>query len=193
MIANVIRATATTPTAATNSLSVWRSQVPSSGFEGGHSQHSLWNLSCQETEWERRSAPYFLQRHPRKQPVGKSFSKCKRSERVKVYLKKQQCNEADAEKSINMVTTALLHVWETNSAKRSVFFLSFQVVPVMFCAFSNMPWWKTHIKTLHFLCEFILSYCIYYSPIQRLCAIIITTNYLTAIALLFIAVQEVWA
>lgn len=122
MIANVIPTTATTLTASTNSLSVWLSQVPSSGFEGGHSQHSLWNLSCQETEREWRSAPHFLQRHPRKQPVGESFSKCNSSERVKIYLKKQQCNEADADNSINMVTTALLHVWETNSVKRSVFF-----------------------------------------------------------------------
>lgn len=169
MIANVIPTTATTLTASTNSLSVWPSQVPSSGFEGGHSQHSLWNLSCQETEWEWRSAPHFLQRHPRKQPVGESFSKCNSSERVKIYLKKQQCNEADADNSINMVTTALLHVWETNSVKRSVFFfLSFQVVPVMLYAFSNTPWWKTHIRTLHFLCESILSY-LWQSNAETLC------------------------
>lgn len=93
-------------------------QVSPPGSEGGHSQHSLWDLPCQETERERRSAPDLRQRDPGKQPVV-SQSVSQSADRLRI---KKQCNEAVADESIVIVTTASLHAWKIfKSVKISVF------------------------------------------------------------------------
>lgn len=60
-------------------------QVPPPGLEGGHSQHSLWDVPCQEIERQRRSAPHHFKWHPGKQPVVRQWKNRSRW---------KQCNEA---------------------------------------------------------------------------------------------------
>lgn len=92
-----------------------------------------------------------------KRATCRGVLECNSAERVKLYIKKTKQKTVQwiwCRQIINMVPTALLHVWETFCQEMSFFVQVLQVAPAMFYTFPTCHGEKnTHIKTLHFLCE----------------------------------------